>query len=301
MIEIGIAQNLLNSENSMAYLGFSGIGITGIATPIEVIIGEGSLIAVYDPETRGLTLSVPTPLGPPSWSGTGLSESVSPRNVYLNGGPLSGSYNAETDTLSLTPTPPPSPLDFSGVGITGTVVPTAIILGEGTSGSYNSGTHEFTVTSPPIGASGNGITGTVKPVEVILSTGLSGSWNAGNSKLTMTLATPLGALVLSEEIQTIANDTITISGSTGIVKLETEGGVTSDDLRAVNGGVDNQVIFLRTESNVRDVHVKSYVSGTDNLYLVSAECFCHHNACTIALRKQANKWVELFRNDISAF
>ncbi len=241
---------------------WSGTGLPDPVVPGSIYLNGGPLVGSYDPATGTLTLTPLPPPGPPIWSGTGLPDPVAPHNIYLNGGPLVGSYNPATDTLSLTPIAPPAPLDFSGAGIGGTVT----------------------------------------PEEVILGTGLSGSWNPGVKELTVTLATPLGALVLSEELVTIASGAITISGNASLIRVETEGGVNPDDLQVINGGVDNQVIFVRSESNVRDVYVKSYVGSTDNIYLVTAQCQCHHNACTLALmRRLGPKWVELFRNDISAF
>jgi hypothetical protein len=274
---------------------WSGTGLPDPVVPGSIYLNGGPLVGSYDPATGTLTLTPLPPPGPPIWSGTGLPDPVAPHNIYLNGGPLVGSYDPGTDTLSLTPIPPPPPLDFSGVGITGTVVPTAIILGEGTSGAYNSGTHELTVTSPPLGASGNGITGTVKPIEVIVGTGLSGSWNAGSSALTLALGTPLGALVLAEEYLRIANDTVTISGNASIIKLFPEPDTGSDDLKTINGGVENQVILLRTESNLHDVMVRQHVNAGENIYLDPGDFDLHHNACNLALIKRLGSWCQLFR------
>lgn len=94
---------------------------------------------------------------------------------------------------------------------------------------------------------------------------------------------------------TIASGVITVTNSYHIV--DTEGGAATDDLDTINGGVDGEIIVIRTASTLRDIVVKN---GTGNIVLAGGADITLTNLrdkITLMYDSVANEWTELAFSD----
>lgn len=106
---------------------------------------------------------------------------------------------------------------------------------------------------------------------------------------------PPGGVVLTPGgILTIASDAITVTDS--YHTLETEGAASTDNLATINGGVEGQILVLRTNSASHDVTVKD---GTGNIFL-SADMVLDRAEDTLTLIKWSTIWVEIARSNNQA-
>lgn len=87
------------------------------------------------------------------------------------------------------------------------------------------------------------------------------------------------------ETLTIASGDLTITTSSGIVFIETEGGAASDDLVNILPLTAGQVIFIKNNNNARAVVVKT----TGNIGVVS-DITLNNNKKQIMLRGGASYW-----------
>jgi hypothetical protein len=98
--------------------------------------------------------------------------------------------------------------------------------------------------------------------------------------------------------RTIASGAIGVSNWTQVVVIETEGGAATDDLDTITGGVDGQMLVLRTTSNARDVIVKHNVG---NIKLVGSADFTittRVSSMVLVFRAGDDAWSEISRTTV---
>lgn len=94
---------------------------------------------------------------------------------------------------------------------------------------------------------------------------------------------------------TIASGVITATNSYHIV--DTEGGAASDDLDTINGGVDGEILIIRTASTARDIVIKN---GTGNIILAGGADITLTNLrdkITLIYDSIAAQWTEIAFSD----
>lgn len=95
---------------------------------------------------------------------------------------------------------------------------------------------------------------------------------------------------------TISSDQIALVGNVGAIAVDTEGAAATDDLSTISGGIQNQILVVRTTSSARDVTLKD---GVGNLRL-AGDFTLTHTDDTIALTFVGGIWYELSRSDNAA-
>ena len=92
---------------------------------------------------------------------------------------------------------------------------------------------------------------------------------------------------------TIAAGVITVTGSYHTV--DTQDNDAADDLDTINGGIDGQILVLRTENNAHDVTVKD---GADNIQLLGGDFVMGSTTRKLYLFYDANEtnWLEIARH-----
>lgn len=102
----------------------------------------------------------------------------------------------------------------------------------------------------------------------------------------------------STQLVSIASDAFTVaSGKIVGVTVDTEGGAATDDLATISGGVEGQVIRIRTAANTRDVTVKH---GTGNIVLNGLADFimdASNDCLTLAWNSSTSRWTECGRGN----
>jgi hypothetical protein len=103
-----------------------------------------------------------------------------------------------------------------------------------------------------------------------------------------------GVLVL-ELGDTLVLDTGEITVTSSQHKIDTEGAAATDDLDTINGGVDGQILVLRTTDGGRDVDVKD---GTGNIQLDAATDFSMTSVRhrIMLINQNDTTWVEISRS-----
>ena len=103
---------------------------------------------------------------------------------------------------------------------------------------------------------------------------------------------PTLTIPMSGAILTISTGVITVTDS--LHRVDTEGAAATDDLATINGGVDGQVLMLRSTANGRDVTLKD---NTGNL-LLAGDFVLDRNQDLITLYYDSllSSWVEISRS-----
>lgn len=137
----------------------------------------------------------------------------------------------------------------------------------------------------------------VSPVATSTSTNLISNTSGVATNQANYRALPL------QTIYTIASDAISITGvNVSYIRLDTEGSAATDDLLTINGGVDGQVITLKTTNNTRDVVVKNSAAGAGvgTIRLTGAVDYTlSSTADRLTLQYDGNltQWCEIGRGD----
>ena len=97
---------------------------------------------------------------------------------------------------------------------------------------------------------------------------------------------------ISSPSYTIVSDAITIVGDVGAIRVDTEGGAATDNLATISGGVERQMLIVRTVSSARDVALKD---GTGNLRL-AGDCTLSNTNDVISLMYIGTEWFEVSRS-----
>ena len=92
--------------------------------------------------------------------------------------------------------------------------------------------------------------------------------------------------------QVIASGAITVQSSFQVV--DTEAAAPTDDLETINGGSDNQLIVLRSETSSRAVVVKN---GVGNIFLAGSDFTLDSSADRLVLMEELGNWIEISRSN----
>lgn len=91
---------------------------------------------------------------------------------------------------------------------------------------------------------------------------------------------------------TIASDTITIGKSSKLIKIDSEGAASTDDLSTINGGTVGQVIIIKSSSVSRVITVKDKVGNID----LSGDFVLDATDDTLTLVWNGTYWCEIARS-----
>lgn len=106
----------------------------------------------------------------------------------------------------------------------------------------------------------------------------------------------VGGLVVGiSTTKVIAAGVVTITGTNGVVVVDTEAAAAADDLDTINGGVDGQIIIVR--STVSVTRVVTLKDGTGNLRLAGDMILNSVTDSITLYQHSSNTWVELARSD----
>jgi hypothetical protein len=105
----------------------------------------------------------------------------------------------------------------------------------------------------------------------------------------------VGRIVLRRALLTIASDAITVGGLSNY-EIANEGGAATDTLSTINGGVEGQLLYLRSFSSAQDVTV----AETGNIRLSSATFDLSHPQDRLVLQYDGANWCEISRSDNTA-
>lgn len=129
-----------------------------------------------------------------------------------------------------------------------------------------------------------------------------GTSNASALSLSKSGATTTvnGQLTASSQLNLAAQTQLTIA--TGIVTatksyhtVDTEAGVSSDDLNAINGGEDGDILVIRAANDSRTVVAKNNTGAADNLKL-NGDFTMDDAKDTLTLIHDGSNWIELSRS-----
>ena len=103
---------------------------------------------------------------------------------------------------------------------------------------------------------------------------------------------PRLTIPMSGTILTIASGAITVTDS--VHRVDTEGSAATDDLATINGGVDGQVLMLRSVSNARDTTLKD--TGGNLLLAGDFVLDRDQDLITLHYSSDLSSWVEISRS-----